>query len=68
VKSAGVNFGNDQFLVMGNFAEMNRRIQWLEIEFSYSLSPEPQLALSVNRERLLHAASKFGVALVVRRQ
>jgi hypothetical protein len=26
---------------MGNFAEMNRRIQWSEIEFSHSLSPEP---------------------------
>jgi len=26
---------------MSNFDEMSRRIQWSEIEFSHSLSPEP---------------------------
>ena len=41
VKSVGVKFGNDQFLGMGNFDEMSWRIQWSEIEFSHSLSPEP---------------------------
>jgi hypothetical protein len=38
VKSAGVKFGNDQFLDMANFDEMSRRIQWSEIEFSHSLA------------------------------
>jgi len=31
VKSAGVKFGHDQFLDMGNFDEMSWRIQWSEI-------------------------------------
>ena len=53
VKSAGVKFVNDQFLGIGNFDEMSWRIQWSEIEFSHSLSPEPPpIALSVPRSRL----------------
>ena len=41
VERAGVKFGNDQFLDMRNVDEMSRRIQWSEIKFSHSLSPEP---------------------------
>jgi hypothetical protein len=41
VKSVLSKFGNDQILGMENFDEMSRHIQWMENEFSHSLSPEP---------------------------
>ena len=57
VKSGGVKFGNDQFLGMGNFDEMSWRIQWSEIEFSHSLSPEPIDAVSPH-SRLIGMAAR----------
>jgi hypothetical protein len=41
VKSADMNFGNDQIFDMGNFDETSRRIEWSKNEFSHRLSPEP---------------------------
>lgn len=47
VKSVGAKFGNDRIFVQGNFAEMSRRIQCSENEFSHSLALPPSEAMAI---------------------
>jgi hypothetical protein len=64
VKTVLSKFGNDQFLKMGNDVEMSRWIQWSEIEFSHSLSPEPTpIACSVPHSRLTVWAARLSFGL-----
>jgi hypothetical protein len=58
VKTVLSKFGNDQFLNMGSDVEMSRRIQWSEIEFLNSLSPEPTPIGAISpHSRLTHLAA-----------
>ena len=57
VKTVWSKFGNDQLLDMGSDIEMSRRIQWSEIEFSHSLSPEPTAVGAFRSAVAVHVAS-----------
>jgi hypothetical protein len=60
LKTVLSKFGNDQILNMRSDVEMSRRIQWSEIEFSHSLSPEPTpIALAVPPSRLTDLAARL---------
>jgi hypothetical protein len=59
VKSADTKFGNDHIFDMANFGESSRWLEWLQNEFSHSLSLHPTAAALATSERmrLLMAAS-----------
>jgi hypothetical protein len=58
VKSADMNFGNDQIFDMATFDETSRRIEWSKNEFSHRLSPEPTAVGACRSAIAVHVASR----------